>query len=62
MRWVRHVTVAKHLMGNDHLGKPRLRCEDNIKYIVKKSGVMVVSVLKWLRIGYTGGLVNRRVT
>jgi hypothetical protein len=65
VRWVGHaagtgqmrsackVLVAKHLIGSDHLGKPRLRCEDNIKYILEKPEVMVVSGLKWLGDGLT---------
>jgi hypothetical protein len=42
--------------GKRPLGRPRRRCEDNIKWIFKKWDGEAWSGFLWLRIGTGGGL------
>jgi hypothetical protein len=41
--------------GRRPLGRPRHRCEDNIKWIFRKWDVRIWNGSSWLRIGTSGG-------
>jgi hypothetical protein len=66
MRWAGHVArmgerrgIYRVLLGKPEgktpLGRPRCRCEDNIRWIFRKWGVGVWTGSIWLRIGTGGG-------
>ena len=66
MRWVGHVAhmgegrgVHRVLVGKPEgerpLGRPRRRCEDNIKMDLQEVGGVVRTGWSWLRIGASGG-------
>jgi hypothetical protein len=44
--------------GKRPLGRPRHRWEDNIKWFLEKSGLVMWIGFIWFRIGTGGGLVN----
>ena len=65
-RWAAHVTcmgeergVHRVLVGKTEgkrpLGRPRRRCEDNIKMDLQEVGGVMGTGWSWLRIGKSGG-------
>jgi len=66
MKWAGHVarleersSAYRVLVGKSEgkrpLGRPRLRCEDNIKMDLQEVGFWVWTGSSWLRIGKSGG-------
>jgi hypothetical protein len=48
--------VVEELRGKRPFGRPRCKCEDNIKTDLKETGLMVWTELNWLRIRSGDGL------